>query len=442
MQRFVLPLRLLVSASLSRTHLSRPFVFGFASGTSLVALESAFRDTNNLAFPLTSTAIRTMSRLFHTATDSASALVTPLLPKALCDGDASASTLSGLPVPVTMAQMLLPDDANPAGQVHGGVILRLIDQAAFAAATKYFNQGRESDSPPGVAALAHIDQVNFHKPIQIGEVAEVIAHVTYTSEHSIEVSVHVYAENPLTGVKRLTNTARTWYVVKQFSAESFMRRVGRRTEAMTKFPTLSVPQLDVVAQQPKDDGRARYTNLKADRKLEAEAASTEAAKREVDAQQPTLIHVLLPSDCFSNGVAQAGAIMKLMDTAAGVVAFRHCRSNVVTASLESMDFKVPAFNGSLVEVYAKPIFTSSRSMDIEVIVITQDSLSGSRDIATSSIFTFVALDENRRPKTIEPITPTTDEEKRKFAKRQAKYEQRKIQRQAAKAVAAGAGSKP
>lgn len=86
----------------------------------------------------------------------------------------------------------------------------------------------------------------------------------------------------------------------------------------------------------------------------------------------------------------AGAVMKLMDNVAGIVAVRHCRSNVVTASLDAMDFTSPVFNANLVHLVARPVFTSSRygipkrapthnptnrSIDIEVQVFAED-LSG------------------------------------------------------------------
>ena len=87
---------------------------------------------------------------------------------------------------------------------------------------------------------------------------------------------------------------------------------------------------------------------------------TAAAEHPVEQDDATLIHVLHPSDCHTNGVAQAGAVLKLMDTAAGVVCVRQCRSNVVTASLEAVDFLLPVYNGDLLEVSARPVFNSKR----------------------------------------------------------------------------------
>lgn len=121
-----------------------------------------------------------------------------------------------------------------------------------------------------------------------------------------------------------------------------------------------------------------------------------------------------PLDCYLDGVAQAGAVLKLMDNAAGVASVRHCHSNVVTASLEAVDFLHPVFNGDLLEVHARPIFTSDRSMDVEVNVYSQNMRQHERVLATTSVFTFVSLDEFGRPQKIPAIAPTTDEEKLRY----------------------------
>lgn len=120
------------------------------------------------------------------------------------------------------------------------------------------------------------------------------------------------------------------------------------------------------------------------------------------------------TDCFLDGVAQAGTVLKLMDSAAGVASLRHTRSNVVTASLQAVDFVHPVFNGDLLEMHARPVFTSERSMDVEVKVYAQSVRQPEKRLTTTSIFTFVALDAYGRPRPIPQLTPSTAEEKARF----------------------------
>jgi acyl-coenzyme A thioesterase 7 len=160
--------------------------------------------------------------------------------------------------------------------------------------------------------------------------------------------------------------------------------------------------------------------------------------------------VLHPSDCHANHVAQAGAVLKLMDTAAGVVCVRHCRSNVVTASLEAVDFLQPIHNGELLEVNARPVFNSKRwvkqarvassscrallmawvcrSMDIEVNVYAQSFANEDKVLVATSIFTFVSLDQRYRPQEVPPLQLDTAAKEARFAQGLKRYRLRQAQR--------------
>eukprot|EP00056_Hartaetosiga_gracilis_P021332 m.23687 g.23687 ORF g.23687 m.23687 type:complete len:369 (-) comp9018_c0_seq3:1003-2109(-) len=246
-----------------------------------------------------------------------------------------------------ISRVMLPDDANPGGNVHGGTILKMIDEAGWATATRYFNQA--DAQVVGVAGLGRIERVNFHQPMFIGELAHISAHVTYTSPHCIEVTVKVVAENVITDTNRLTNTARLWYIVKEFKETS-------APEELKKLPSLPVPRLEFEWPEEEKEAAQRYATHKKAIKDRHELHQNHP----VEEGHPVLIHLVLPSDCYKTGVAQAGVILKLMDTAAGVESVRHCRTNVVTASLESITFLETIFNGNLVELTAKPVFTSNR----------------------------------------------------------------------------------
>ncbi|KAK2102682.1 Cytosolic acyl coenzyme A thioester hydrolase [Saguinus oedipus] len=102
-----------------------------------------------------------------------------------------------------------PDDANVAGNVHGGTILKMIEEAGVIISTQHCNS---QNGERCVAALAQVEHTDFLSPMCIWEVAHVSAEITYTSKHSVEVQVNVLSENILTGAKKLTNKATLWYV--------------------------------------------------------------------------------------------------------------------------------------------------------------------------------------------------------------------------------------
>ena len=87
---------------------------------------------------------------------------------------------------LTMTVLMTPDTANFAGNVHGGTILKLLDQVAYACASRY--AGRY------VVTLS-VDQVMFRQPVHVGELVTFLASVNYTGTSSMEVGIKVVSED-------------------------------------------------------------------------------------------------------------------------------------------------------------------------------------------------------------------------------------------------------
>ncbi|MFZ1981746.1 MAG: acyl-CoA thioesterase [Smithella sp.] len=120
-----------------------------------------------------------------------------------------------------------------------------------------------------------------------------------------------------------------------------------------------------------------------------------------------------PKDANPAGNVHGGVIMKLIDNAAGCAAVRHSRSNVVTASIDRLDFYNPVFVGDLVTLKASLNFVGKTSMELGVRVEAETLITGYRRHTASAYLTFVALDSNGRPSPISPLVLETDEEKRR-----------------------------
>eukprot|EP00242_Pyramimonas_sp_CCMP2087_P010660 CAMPEP_0198225244 /NCGR_PEP_ID=MMETSP1445-20131203/100337_1 /TAXON_ID=36898 /ORGANISM="Pyramimonas sp., Strain CCMP2087" /LENGTH=110 /DNA_ID=CAMNT_0043904699 /DNA_START=34 /DNA_END=362 /DNA_ORIENTATION=+ len=94
---------------------------------------------------------------------------------------------------------ILPDDANPAGNTHGGTILKLVEACGYIAASRFVNSKRDADDTTkqaGVTLLtARMERMDFLQPMFIGEVASLRATVVYTSQRTVETRVEVEAED-------------------------------------------------------------------------------------------------------------------------------------------------------------------------------------------------------------------------------------------------------
>lgn len=97
-----------------------------------------------------------------------------------------------------LAQLVLPMQANPAGNVHGGEIMKLMDSAAGVASQKHAHTN---------CVTARVEELNFKKPVLVGELVTCKAQVIYAGCSSMEVFVTVESENPITGKKQIALTA-------------------------------------------------------------------------------------------------------------------------------------------------------------------------------------------------------------------------------------------
>jgi len=99
---------------------------------------------------------------------------------------------------ISLSSLMQPEDANYMGVIHGGVILKLIDEAAGACAYRFARRR---------VVTASIDRTSFHYPVQIGSLVTFKASVNWAGRTSMEIGVRVEAEDLDTGVITHTNSA-------------------------------------------------------------------------------------------------------------------------------------------------------------------------------------------------------------------------------------------
>jgi len=127
-----------------------------------------------------------------------------------------------------------------------------------------------------------------------------------------------------------------------------------------------------------------------------------------------MMELVQPNDANNLGNMLGGKVMHLIDIAAAMSGLRHCRKPVVTASVDSLDFRHPIKLGNMIILRASVNFTHKTSMEIGVRVESEDPLTGERFHTSSAYLTFVALDESGKPTEIPGVIPETDVEKRRY----------------------------
>jgi uncharacterized protein (TIGR00369 family) len=104
---------------------------------------------------------------------------------------------------ITISQLMHPEHANLLGNVHGGWIMKLVDEAGALTCMRHAQRK---------VVTVTIDSMDFRQPIRIGDLVILNAEVAYTGRTSMEAAVEVLAENPITGEQTHTNTAYLVYV--------------------------------------------------------------------------------------------------------------------------------------------------------------------------------------------------------------------------------------
>ncbi|GAA4019308.1 acyl-CoA thioesterase [Hymenobacter fastidiosus] len=107
---------------------------------------------------------------------------------------------------VTLTELMIPAYANFGGKIHGGILLSLMDKAAYAAASKHAGN---------YCVTVSVDGVNFLQPVEVGELVSLLASVNYVGRTSLLVGIKVIAEDVRSGTVKHTNTSYFTMVAKE-----------------------------------------------------------------------------------------------------------------------------------------------------------------------------------------------------------------------------------
>src|SRR5512143_442420 len=141
-----------------------------------------------------------------------------------------------------------------------------------------------------------------------------------------------------------------------------------------------------------------------------------------------MAQMMIPQDANPAGNVHGGVVVKIIDEAAGVVAARHCRTNVVTASIDRMDFHYPIFVGDLLFFKASLNYVGKTSMEIGVRVEAENLMTGEVRHVASAYLTFVAIDQQGKPVSVPSLVLETEEERRRNNDARSRKAMRLIER--------------
>ncbi len=126
-----------------------------------------------------------------------------------------------------------------------------------------------------------------------------------------------------------------------------------------------------------------------------------------------IVQQMVQADANLAGNVHGGVIMKLIDSTAGLAASRHASNNVVTASIDRLDFYHPVYVSELLIINASVNYTGKTSMEVGARVEAENVMTGERRHTASAYLTFVALDKHGKPCQVPSLALPNEEEKRR-----------------------------
>jgi acyl-CoA hydrolase len=126
-----------------------------------------------------------------------------------------------------------------------------------------------------------------------------------------------------------------------------------------------------------------------------------------------MVQVVLPNDANPLGFILGGTVMHLVDIAGAIACHRHTRSLLVTAAVDGLEFLNPIKVGDLIILRSRVTCTFTTSLEVEVEVFSEETLTGTREMTSRAYLTFVAIDADGQKHPVPPLLVETDEDRRR-----------------------------
>jgi acyl-CoA hydrolase len=146
-----------------------------------------------------------------------------------------------------------------------------------------------------------------------------------------------------------------------------------------------------------------------------------------------MVQVVLPNDANPLGFILGGTVMHLIDIAGAIACHRHTRTLLVTAAVDDLQFLNPIKVGDLIILKARVTCVFTTSLEVQVDVFSEETLTGTRQLTSRAFLTFVAIDRQGGRVRIPPLLVETEEDRKICEEARARREQR-LRRKGASAL--------
>lgn len=271
---------------------------------------------------------------------------------------------------------VFPWHTNHFGTLHGGIYMSwMIDSAGILM----------SSISQGNYLLASVDYIYLFKPARLGDILRIVALPKASWKSSVEVEVKGCIKR---GEK------------EELASAALMTYVAVDENNKPRKLEIKIPA-DTEANIRKEKRMERKKRISVDYDEPLKYASF----------VKSYIRTIYPEHGFGNGILYAGKMYTMLDEALAIVAKLYSKGNTFTASAGSADFITPVRIGDILEIQGAVQYTGNTSLDVGAKVYAINHFTSEKRLVTSTTFSFVAIDENGKPRNIPKLIPANDKEK-------------------------------
>lgn len=325
-----------------------------------------------------------------------------------------------------------PEDTQMVGMVQGGLMLKLLEASADIAASKHCLKFGVKDGKGDVPhpALVGVERVEMLGSAEVGNLMEFLAKVILVKKRSLRIYVEVYCYSiNFIGRRKLVNRALLWYVpintkdggIGHFhmsEEEEKLSNLQQQSHEIEKNPLLG-NHLDLSMQ-------IYLNSLKMAKNVKVVEQINMAAKEILsDEKAEVTMYSISPSHCSLLNRCRAGEILRWMDEFTAAGSSKYAGRLVLTGSLDNCIMSKPIPPGSCISFISRPVFSSKRTVDMQVFGCMENKDVPEPQVFSSGFFTLVVprkADDNFE---MPPLQPDTEELKSLFESRKHLYSIRK-----------------
>lgn len=297
--------------------------------------------------------------------------------------------------------LVSPEHTNPRSNLYGGYLIFWMMETGYMCASRH---GR------GIVTLASLEGIDFYIPLKVSEFVRIIAEVIFVGNTSMVVQVRA-----LKGFEGVEYVAIAYFSFVLLNHHMKPIPIQEKIKPVGEIEEFMFNKGFEIWKEKKDRREKRLSEEACDFPFPYTISFT---------------RLVFPQDTYMGDIMFAGKLFLDLDQLGAILAKRFSRSDVVTASIDAVNFYKPIFKRDILNIEMGITYTGKTSIEIRALVRTENPYTGEVRFNCTSYLSYVCVDENLKSKPLpRAITPLSEREKREFEEADKRKKERLLRKE-------------